>query len=340
MEEAITFSSVNQTLYPDTCQPLKQAAERGDIHLSALGRARYPGTPLKDNDLPGLRSLGVWDARKAHLFGLPQHCNEGIEFCLCETGQLTFCCEQQRYQLSANQVTVTRPWQPHQLGDPDIDACRLHWLILDVGVRSPHQVWNWPDWIILDKALLNDFTQLLRGSEKPLWSGSQAIVRSFQLISELLPHYGSPETSSRLKLLINELLLNLYQSIKSHQPRLDEQLTSSERSVRLFIQLLEQVPELDWSSEDMANYCHLKSTRFIYYCKKLTNLSPIQYLHCLRVKKAQQALMTSSSSITDIALDCGFSSSQYFNRVFKKLTGETPHEYRQRLSKAHHSERL
>jgi len=52
-------------------------------------------------------------------------------------------------------------------------------------------------------------------------------------------------------------------------------------------------------------------------------------LNRFRVRKAQQFLNTDAKTITEIAFDLGFDSSQYFSKVFRRLTGITPSHYRQ-----------
>ncbi len=73
------------------------------------------------------------------------------------------------------------------------------------------------------------------------------------------------------------------------------------------------------------------------YLRKLFNrtfkVSPKQYLTDLRLAKAKQLLKNSSTSVTKIAEDCGYSSIYHFSRAFKSATGYTPTEYRAQQSK-------
>ena len=78
----------------------------------------------------------------------------------------------------------------------------------------------------------------------------------------------------------------------------------------------------------MAAACRLKRTQFAILTKKLTGDAPSLLLNRFRVRQAQQSLKTSNKSITEIAFNTGFDSSQYFSRVFQKLAGTTPSEYR------------
>lgn len=56
----------------------------------------------------------------------------------------------------------------------------------------------------------------------------------------------------------------------------------------------------------------------------------MHYLNRLRIDRARVGLRNTAASITDIALDCGFCSSQHFARVFRQFTGMTALEYRQK----------
>jgi AraC-like DNA-binding protein/mannose-6-phosphate isomerase-like protein (cupin superfamily) len=62
--------------------------------------------------------------------------------------------------------------------------------------------------------------------------------------------------------------------------------------------------------------------------KSVTGMTPNDYYLRLRTEKAQQLLAGSAQPVTAIALETGFSSSQYFSSVFRKYTGQTPLEFR------------
>ena len=66
--------------------------------------------------------------------------------------------------------------------------------------------------------------------------------------------------------------------------------------------------------------------------KKLTGQSPMDYIIHYRIKIATILLKNTSKSITDIAFEVGFSSSNYFTIAFKKITGLTPSKYKKHTS--------
>lgn len=68
-----------------------------------------------------------------------------------------------------------------------------------------------------------------------------------------------------------------------------------------------------------------------YFCrvfKKATNSTFTEYLNFVRVIKSERLLTSNSGSVSDIALDVGFSSVSYFNRIFKRFKSLSPSEYR------------
>ena len=71
------------------------------------------------------------------------------------------------------------------------------------------------------------------------------------------------------------------------------------------------------------------STRECLRCfQSMLKMTPFEYLTDCRVRKAADMLSNTSSSMLDVALNCGFSTSSYFCRMFKRLMGQSPTEYK------------
>jgi AraC-like DNA-binding protein len=112
--------------------------------------------------------------------------------------------------------------------------------------------------------------------------------------------------------------------------QLNAKLSSTRRSVEMFLAGLNDHIDYPWTLETMAKHCNLGRSRFAHYCKTITNMTAAEYLNHCRIEKAKYLLTTESPSnnILDIAMKCGFESSQYFATVFKKKVGITPSHYR------------
>lgn len=319
----------------DNCSPVKSAADAGDLELTTLARDAYPGIRLGKSELAGVKSIGYWNIKKLQNWGLEWHTNEGIEICYLESGDLTFFLGDEKYGLSPSQLTITRPWISHKLGNPNVEICKLHWLILDVGVRHPHQEWIWPDWVILNPKDLNKLTLYFRQNEQPVWKATPDLKDCFIKIGKVIKEGAEKDYESKLRVLINSLLIALLEHFQEGKIRLDEELIESRRTVKLFLNSLEDHYFEPWNLSGMAAWCKLGTTRFTKYCVEISNCTPMEYINRIRLRKAATMLLTQpADSATDIAYQCGFSSSQYFTTVFKRHFKKTPLEFKR--DKVHH----
>jgi len=314
--------------HANTCDPLTRAADNGEIKMEAISRSSYPGQRLAKSQLPGLCSLGYWDAGKKQNWGLDWHRNEGIEICYVASGTIDFFVEDKRYKLEAGDMTITRPWQEHKLGDPNLTENKLLWIIVDVGVRQPHSTWKWPDWLILSRRDIKELTSFVQLNEDPVVKANKEIGQCFDKLQKLIDAKDPDKDESRLTLRINELLISIHSFLKEEKRPMDESLIQADRTVKIFLDGLNEQLDVDWSLESMALRCELGRTRFSHYCRKLTNKTPLVYLNHLRVQKAAQLLKETSLSAQEIADQCGFHSSQYFSTQFKKFFKKTPNIYR------------
>jgi len=74
-----------------------------------------------------------------------------------------------------------------------------------------------------------------------------------------------------------------------------------------------------------------------YFCKmfkKITGINFTDYLSRVRIEKAKNLLLNPNLRISEIAYEVGFQSLTHFNRVFKKITGQSPTQYRGQLAHA------
>jgi AraC-like DNA-binding protein len=97
------------------------------------------------------------------------------------------------------------------------------------------------------------------------------------------------------------------------------------------LQLIEgdlcQAPSL----AELARHLRLHPTSLCRAFKQSTGLSPHQYLLSHRINCAKGMMRDPSITLTEIALDCGFTNSSQFSVTFKRIVGISPREYRRSL---------
>jgi YesN/AraC family two-component response regulator len=76
------------------------------------------------------------------------------------------------------------------------------------------------------------------------------------------------------------------------------------------------------------------NTSTFYFCKvfkKATGINFTDYLSRVRIEKSKNLLLNPNLRISEIAFEVGFQSLTHFNRVFKKVLGQSPTEYRSKV---------
>lgn len=84
--------------------------------------------------------------------------------------------------------------------------------------------------------------------------------------------------------------------------------------------------------QGIADIIHVNSSHLSRKFKEDTGLSLIDFINLNRIEAAKLYLQSNTSSITEIAFIVGFNDVNYFSRVFKKVTGLTPSQYRSKHS--------
>jgi AraC family transcriptional regulator len=85
------------------------------------------------------------------------------------------------------------------------------------------------------------------------------------------------------------------------------------------------------SLQEMAGAARLSSSYFNQMFRRSTGLAAHQFVLNARVEHAKDLLKSPGLRMIDVAVSCGFQTSQHFARVFRSLCAVTPTEYRRAL---------
>lgn len=151
-------------------------------------------------------------------------------------------------------------------------------------------------------------------------------THSFKLFTKLTEEFIDREMgySSRIKSLIDEILICGYRdSVNEKTKAFDSSKEFQELNALLKANLSHQ-----WTVKEMAEFSGMGVTKFTEKLKKESGYSPFDYLIFLRVNEAANLIKYTDQTLTEIALETGFYSSQHFSSTFKKYTGYSPREFR------------
>ena len=87
------------------------------------------------------------------------------------------------------------------------------------------------------------------------------------------------------------------------------------------------------SVDDLADEVAIGRRSFERRFKRVTNNSVLEYVQRVKIEAAKRSFETSLKNINEVMWDVGYTDSKAFRTVFKKITGLTPNEYRNKYNK-------
>jgi len=80
--------------------------------------------------------------------------------------------------------------------------------------------------------------------------------------------------------------------------------------------------------QDLARHVAMDDDYLTFCFRKELGVTPVVYLNRCRINHAKRLLSETDKSVTEIAMEVGFSDSSYFSRVFRREVGRSPEAYR------------
>ena len=215
-----------------------------------------------------------------------------------------------------------------------------HGLILQEGERLVNQVIHFDPSLIWN-ALSNDmdYNFLLIFFERgPHFSNrldreNPATGRIFRLMQEILEELDARRPC--YELIVKIKLQTIFTEIIRHYDYIDTSRVVKPLHENDVVQLNAVLQYIDdHLGEDirmaqLAAIAHVSPAYFSTLFKRFNGLSPVEYIIHKRVQRAIELIRSSSRSLTQIAMACGFNNSTNFYKAFRKVTGRTPLSYRQ-----------
>ncbi|MHB1155978.1 MAG: helix-turn-helix domain-containing protein [Phycisphaerales bacterium] len=274
--------------------------------------------------LPELQCFGWTATPRADDLSLGPHAHHNAyEICLIVDGTVQWWVGHEIYQLGRGDIYITRPDETHGGIDDVMHPCALYWFILPHPGRSP-----------LPGLTMSQTRSLMGALAKLKWrsfASSPELRAAFaQLHHELRDRSMFSPISARAAfhtLLVR--LLRDHDQATQHPTAANRPRTPAMRQTMQWI--ADHLAE-DVAVERIAEVVNLSVSRFHERFLAEVGLTPAEYRTHLRIRRAKQLLGQGDMTITRIAHQLGFSTSQYFATVFKKIVGMTPVAYRRRKS--------
>ena len=143
--------------------------------------------------------------------------------------------------------------------------------------------------------------------------------------------HRSPGWTTAFRAGIEEALMHV---LRCHGSRFRTDIALRQTEFRLlpvFEMVEERIGDNSLSIRDLARLLTVSEVRFRSLFRQATGMRPVQFIQHRRIEKARRMLIQTSQSVKEIAILCGYKDPAFFHRVFHKLIGTTPINYRRRL---------
>jgi len=287
---------------------------------------RRIGIGGRELDMPLIVDIGFDSFRRP--IGLNPHRHEGFEVTYLSAGEVTWLVKGgHALHLSGGDMAVTQPGFIHHGEWNIIRPCTLFWIILEPQRADATE--NTP----FDRAFLKLVQQRMAAAGNTVMPAGETLAGLFRKLHEdmvaFLDGVGDAFLLPELRAVLAQILTECARGFATPHGR----EPASDRVERAIAFIRRRFAD-PVGVADVAAAAGVSASRLHTLFKAQTGLTPADYLLRIRCAHARSLLRGSSASITQIAFDCGFSSSQYFAQCFKKFTGMTPSVFRSRSRKS------
>lgn len=111
------------------------------------------------------------------------------------------------------------------------------------------------------------------------------------------------------------------------------QKAHNDEAVKVIQTYIEQNIDDRKSVDDLATMVHIGRRSFERRFKIATNNSVLEYMQKVKIESAKRSLENSNCNINEVMYQVGYTDTKAFRTIFKKMTGLTPNEYRNKYNK-------
>lgn len=171
---------------------------------------------------------------------------------------------------------------------------------------------------ILRKSLANIYSFLI-------FDNSNCLEKSKERIQEIALRYRKCCTLEEYFFLLNELI----DLISSN--RLSSVISSFRNEIQMIDIFIEENIDKKISLSMLAQYVNRSESYLSRLFKTETGINIIHYINTKKMQHAKELLINPDISISEIAHSLGFEESSYFNKIFNKIYGINPSDYRKTI---------
>ena len=270
-------------------------------------------TPISEDDL-----FIVLDHPNAK-FDYPVHYHTDYEINLVLNASGTRIVGDNEEPFGKVDLVMTGPNLPHAWKSDCIEGHHV------ITIQFPEKILEYQ---ILQKRLFSSIKGLLVESRRGLSFTDAADLPVVEKIIRLTRMQGFQTALEFLSILYSLSIANRQVLVSNQYDQSAIVSSAKSRRVLKVCDYIEKHYEESVKLADVSSLVNMSESAFSHFFKKKTGCSFIDYLNNIRIAKAAMMLSDTTQSINEICYSCGFNNTSNFIRIFKKIKGTTPSEYR------------
>ncbi len=275
------------------------------------------------NEFCFINDFGFEEYKDIRQKPLSLHYNKGIEICFVTKGRYNWVVGEKSYLLFPGDGFITCPWEKHGSPRKVVDLGEIYWIVIRPELFLKNGKFKLGGWSKLDRPSNNLIGKVLAENRKHSLLKAQFLKPLFAELQNELTHkdFGYYQ---RVCNLVEELLIKTVRLLQNRENR----MIKNQQWFLNFENRLKKDISKKWTLEEMSRESGIGITTFTQLVKEHSGYTPANFLIFLRLEKAKELLTQTTKKLTEIALECGFYSSQHFSSTFSKWIGITPNGYR------------
>lgn len=268
----------------------------------------------KESGLPELPEVGKLQVKNA-AWPMPMESHpDAVEFLLLRSGCKQIQVENRLYEMQGGDLLVVFPGERHGAEDFVQNRTSLAYLLMAVPTEVPRFCMLEEE----ERSALWEQLKLLKGR---MLKVSPSVCRTMDRLFDHV-NTGLPLERARIRTELMRFLFQILEEAGEEDKSLPADIAAVIRYIR---EAREEMPDI----AKMAALVNLSESRFKQKFKQATGIPPAEFTVREKIRESQTLLKDPARTVTSIAMELGFSSSQHFSVLFRKYTGLSPIQYRQ-----------
>lgn len=237
---------------------------------------------------------------------LKQHLHSHYEFYYLCSGEIEYFVDNTIYTLKKGDLVVIPPNTLHN----------------SIVIQNP----------VRKRILINLNKEFMQNEKEIKWPGVGIFhLKDGERIKDLITELSNEQKTGNSVLMMKALMCEFLILLSRRENKNDGYLIQNNPSSELIMKIVDFINKEYFGEitlKTIANMFYVNESYLSRCFKQNTGFNFSEYLNKYRVKKAVELLEETDKNITKVALSVGFNSSNHFCKIFKKIMGCSPLQYK------------